>query len=811
MKNTLLIASFCVCAISALRADGTIQTLMGVDVPDGVSSIGAAIGDPRGLVVDPVGNVYFSDDRTHRVRRIDGSTHILTTVAGSGKAGFSGDGGPAAQAELNGPQGLAYVNQDNHGQEVLFVSDTNNQRIREIDLSTGIITTVAGNGTLGSGASGDGGPAVLASLDNPGGIVANASDQVWFVDGGSRVRTFVSGIGNISTVAGNGSGSYSGDGGAATSAGLGSALSLAVGPDGNLYIGCGLRVREVSPATGGGITTVAGTGSNLGPIGDGGPALSAVVGQVYGITTDLSDNLYFTADGGLLREVDAATHHITSVAGTQGNIGYYFGDGGPALSAGLAGPTALHFSGNGDLFLIDGQAIRKIDATTQFISGYGGLSTVVSGTASVAANQFSLGYPVGPVTAPTPGDLFVGDGNRNGQVFLYHGATGMLSLYAGTGQSGTSGDGGPALNATFQFIDAMASDASGNLYLADDFNDLNALRRIDGATHNITLVANVNQSDNYGGDGHQGLDPAVTLGHTGGLACAPGWLYLSDKEFNTIRRINTATTVINLVAGPGVSGSAGFVDGPLASARFNTPLGLAADAAGNIYVADNGNNAVRKVDMTALAVTTLAGLGPNQPGYRGDGGLAVNAGLNGPTAVWLDPVGNVFVADTNNQRIRKIDPITGLISTVAGNGLQGFGGDGGAALMAQLNGPLTGMVDAVGNLFVDDLQNFRIREVTYYHTPTPTPVSPGYSKPVAYPSPANDHICFSYYSKGPGHVSIQVYNLGLQLAARFDDNVTGAGAQVSCGDTSRFATGAYIYRLTLPDGSTDAGKFKVIH
>jgi hypothetical protein len=131
--------------------------------------------------------------------------------------------------------------------------------------------------------------------------------------------------------------------------------------------------------------------------------------------------------------------------------------------------------------------------------------------------------------------------------------------------------------------------------------------------------------------------------------------------------------------------------------------------------------------------------------------------------------------------------------------------------MAQLYSPSGGYADSSGDLFVNDSNNLRIREVTYFHTPTPTPVSQGYGKPVAYPSPANDHICFSYYAKGAGHVSVQVYNLGFQIAARFDDSVGGAGPQLTCGDTSRLATGAYLYRLTLPDGTTDAGKFKVIH
>jgi hypothetical protein len=700
-----------------------------------------------------------------------------------------------------------------------------------VDLTHGIISTIAGNGVAGF--SGDGGPAVEASLDlsgakSPEGIVADQSQDVWFVDDNlSRVRTFTVGSGTISTYVGGGAG---GDGGPAQTASLTLAHSLALSSvaykagSGTVYIGCRDAVRAVDMASQN-ITTVAGSGNSTPASGV--PALSSGVGEAEGLAVDPSGDLFidsvdfsngarFFTPFDLVLDVNAGTQLLSYTAGTVANSGSYLGDGAAATSAGLSSAGALCLSGNGDLYLIDGIGIRKVSATTHIITTVGGGAPAVP-TASngVRATGFALSLPTGPVPGPTPTDLLVGYTQNGGpfqygQVLAFHPASGLLTVFAGNRLSGTAGDGGLAVNAALSGVDAVCRDGAGNVYVGDATND--CLRRIDAASGDITLVAGVSYTAGSTGDGLPALSPLVTLGTIRGLACAPGWIYVTDWDKNSVRGINTATGVISLVAGAGLAGGGapGYVNGPALSARFNQPGGLATDAAGNVYVADQGNNAVRKIDLTALTVTTVAGLGPTEPGYLGDGGPAVAAALNNPMGVWLDPSGDIFIADQGNNRVRKIAAGTGIISTVAGTGIQGFNGDG-PVQTAQFSSPQAGFVDSGGDLFVNDAGNLRVREVTYYHTPTPTPVSAGYGKPVAYPSPASDHICFSYYAKGGGHVGIQVYNLGFQLAARFDDNVAGAGAQVTCGDTSRLATGAYLYRLTLPDGTTDTGKFKVIH
>jgi|GEM_PF-3563535 hypothetical protein len=836
MKKTFLSLWLCASAMAALHADGTIQTLVGINLGSTFSAH-QPIGNPIGMVSDAVGNLYYADSDNSAIRRIAAGTGTVTTVAGTGQPGYSGDGGPASQAALNGPTGLAYY--IGGSQEVLLFSDAGNFVVREIDLKTGVISTAAGDGIQGSipasgPAPGDGGPATSASLLGPGAISVLSQSgylQVYFVDAKTRVRTFTLGQGTISTYAGGGS-TTPASGVAATSAkfrnfipqGLG-LDTLAVDTNYNLYLGYGTTLYEITYA-GSYLSPVAGAGA-ASPIADGGAATDTAIGSVDGIGLDASSNIYFSTRFSVgvlhptyyasIQRVDAATNIITDVAGSVSVPAAYTGDNGPATSAGLALPSTVALDGSGNLYLVDSRQIREVAASNQVISTIAGNALIVpSAGTPVVGNQFQIPYAaIGPCWAPTPTDLLMATTNNNStggsQIFQYHSANGQLSLFAGTGAPTALGDGGPATSASFIQIGGMARDASGGIYVADV--QAADIRRIDPATGNVTVVAGVSQSPGYGGDGFQALSPNVQLGNFGGLAFGQGMLYVSDLDSNSIRVINTGSGIISLAAGAGAARTAGFVDGSAtAQALFNRPSGMAVDSAGNLFVADTGNNAVRKVAFgTVPMVSTLCGLGPSQGGYRGDGGLAVQAALNGPQSLWLDTAGNIYVADTQNERIRRIDAVSHLVSTVVGDGYLGYSGDGGPALLCHLNQPYDGLADASGDLFINDSSNFAMREVTYYHTPTPTPVSQGYGKPVAYPSPANDHLCFSYYAKGPGHVSIQVYNLGLQLAGRFDDTVAGAGAQVTCGDTSRFATGAYLYRLTLPDGSTDSGKFKVIH
>ena len=280
-------------------------------------------------------------------------------------------------------------------------------------------------------------------------------------------------------------------------------------------------------------------------------------------------------------------------------------------------------------------------------------------------------------------------------------AAGGISTIAGTGESGHGGDGGSALQAQFAQPVGAALDAAGNLYIADWGN--NRVRMVDAAG-NISTIAGTGESG-YGGDGGPALQ--AQLNHPYGAAPdTAGNLYIADWGNNRIRMVDAAGN-ISTVAGTGESGYSGD-GGPAAQAQLAQPYGLTADAAGNLYIADSFNNRIRKVDAAGI-ISTAAGSG--ESGYGGDGGPALQAQLAGPVGVALDAAGNLYIADGNNQRIRKVDA-AGVISTIAGNGESGYGGDGGASLRAQLAQPRGLAADASGNLYVADSGNHRIRLLT---------------------------------------------------------------------------------------------------
>ena len=280
-------------------------------------------------------------------------------------------------------------------------------------------------------------------------------------------------------------------------------------------------------------------------------------------------------------------------------------------------------------------------------------------------------------------------------------AAGGIVTVAGSGESGYGGDGGPAIQAQFAQPVGVALDAAGNLYIADWGN--NRVRKVDAAG-NISTVAGTGESG-YGGDGGPVIQAQLSRPYGAALDAA-GNLYIADWGNNRIRKVDAAGN-ISTVAGTGESGYSGD-GGPAAQAQLAQPYGLTADAAGNLYITDSFNNRIRKVDAAGV-ISTVAGSG--EPGYGGDGGPALQAQLAGPVGAAMDAAGNLYVADGNNQRIRMVDA-AGVISTVAGNGESGYGGDGGAALRAQLAQPRGLAADAAGNLYAADSGNHRIRLLT---------------------------------------------------------------------------------------------------
>ncbi len=593
----------------------------------------AALDFPAFVVSDTAGNIYFSDVRHHRVRRINTSGQV-STVAGTGESGYDGDKGKATFALLDRPLGLALDSAGN-----LYIADSGNFVVRRLNLSTGIIDTVAGD-FAATGGTGDNGPALKAGFSTPWGLALDSAGNLYISDAEDHRVRKVNTAGTITTVAGKGVADFSGDGGPATSATLDSPKGLAVDAQGNLYIADwgNLRVRRVGPD--GVIRTFAGSSDDSTFGRDGLPATQTFLIFPAGVAVDRSGNVFISEERfNLVRRVD-----------TQGVLRTYAGtrdvlDGGAALNAPLALPWSITLDGN-NLLIADTEhfRIRRIDST------------------------------------------------------------GKISTVAGNGKVGFSGDGGPATAAALSFPYGVGADAQHNILIADTYN--HRVRRVNIQNGIIGTVAG-NGNDGFSGDGGPALSASMNS-PAAVVADSQGNLYISDYGNDRIRRVASNGT-ISTIAGNGRSGYSGD-GGPALSASLSSPLGLFLDAQrGFLYVADSNNAVVRRINLGTGIITTVAGTGSCC--YSGDEGPANQADLTTPTSVWLDAAGRLFIADPGAEVIRMVDA-TGVITTVAGTGDDGYSGDGGLAVLALLNTPTGVAVDSSGNLYIADTDNSRIRRVS---------------------------------------------------------------------------------------------------
>jgi uncharacterized protein (TIGR03437 family) len=695
----------------------TISTVAGTgwDLP----GLSANLSNLEGVAVDGAGNVFMTLTTYSVVLRLDLNGQ-LSLVAGNGTFGFSGDGGPASLAQLSGPTAVAVDASGN-----VYIEDAGNNRIRMV--SNGVITTIAGGGT------GDDGPATNAHLNFQfivPGMILDRAGNLYFVDYSNlfRIRRLSNGV--ITTVAGGGF--LFEDNIAATSAYI-TAQGIAADSAGNIYFAdsCPGRIRKVSNGT---ITTVAGNGQ-LSALACAVPASGPDTGQATGVpldspravALDAAGNIYFTEGrAGPFRVRKVSNGNISTVAGGDSGVpsGPAVGDNIPATSATLElfynHTIALDAAGN--LYIPDeywvivppgGYYSGDIEATPSFArlrKVSNGVITTIAGSSfdGGSATSAQLNLPAG-VAVDSSGTLFIADGNG----IVREVSNGEINTIAGTRvDGGCECDSGLPSSVSLNPA-GIAVDANDNVFIAN------------GVGLELSLAGRTSPA----------VNPVATpMGPGGFIGVAldtAGNSYFANFTGNQIQELSNG--VLITIAGTGTQGYSGD-NGPANGAQLSNPSGIAVDGAGNVYFADVGNQRVRKISNGVI--TTVADNGTG--GFSGDNGPATSAQLNLqsvgvscclpvnpsprlPGGIAVDAAGNLFIADSGNQRVRTVS--NGVITTVAGTGTPGYSGDGGPATSAELYNPSGIAIDAAGKIYVSDSSNGRIRLLTSNCTYTVGPLS----------------------------------------------------------------------------------------
>jgi sugar lactone lactonase YvrE len=647
------------------KVTGSTLTLLagtgyGGDSGDGGPATQATLHDPWAAAVDTSKNVYIVDAGNCVIRKVTAATGIISTIAGQlHSCGYSGDGGPATSAQLGFPLGVALDSSGN-----LYIADAGSQRIRVVSAATGNITTLAGNGTPGY--SGDGGAAISAELDEPASVALDAAGNVYIADSGNfRIREVTASSGIINTIAGDGTNGFSGDGGPATSAAIGDVTGIAADSAGDVFLADQNNqvVREVFKSTGI-INTIAGNYllslGNGGYSGDGGPATSALLNFPTGVA--VSGSSVYIADSGNYRVREVTGGIINTVAGD--GSGTYSAFPVAAIHATLDNPSMATVDASGNLYIADtwNNVIRKINTSgvisTLAGNGQGGYSG--DGGPATSAQLFLPGKAV----ADSAGDLYIAD-TFNCVVRKVTAATGDISTIAGQenigGISGCgyAGDGGPATSAQIFQPRGLTLDAADNVYIADTVNCL--IRKITASTGIIsTIVGNYTSRCSYSGDGGPATSAQLNDPEDVALDSA-GNLYIADS-FNNVVRVVNSSGIITTFAGNGTgwgTGNGGFSGdgGPATAAELWRPVGIAVDAAGDVLIDDSENVRIRWVDKQGI-IYTIAGNG--NYGASGNGGAATSATLSSSFGVAVGVSGNIYITDSGNNLIRKVTAIANL-------------------------------------------------------------------------------------------------------------------------------------------------------
>jgi sugar lactone lactonase YvrE len=695
--------------------DNESANLTEVSVGGVESTINSTLSGPNGIAVDAAGNLYVADSGNNRVLEIAAGGGAQTTVPITG---------------LNRPVSVAVDSLDN-----LYVVDYRNQRVLQI---------AAG-----------GGQTVVAPtyLSQPTAVAVDSYNNVYITDKGDNSLVEVPASGATPFYAQNNTLPSQPNG-------------VAVDKFGNVFV-----------ASLSGYFTLYAGGGLVRPLGTGWQAPAGVAtdssGNVYVVdenaglvdvlvpgAVDIGQANVCPSSGTqtppcgqsvtLNYNVEAASQNITSVAvkvATQGaeNLDYTatantctgdfttnttcaitvnFAPTAPGVRMGAVDVVGT-VAPSGDVvhrqqkkprarpnFILPSGAT---ELSTVYVHGLGvgPLASFDAGIISTLSNAFLSGNYLTGIRTDSSGNIYAAD---NGQCVVYEFTPpNTTAVIAGSGSCGPeSGDGGAATSATFSRLWGIAVDSRGDLFISDPANSV--IREVDGITGIIDTIAGIAGSRGHTPDG--ALAIAATLTDASGMAVdGAGNLYYADGRENLVRRIDASSGILTTVAGNYAAGAGYSGDGSLAtSAQMYFPLTLAIDSAGNLYIADDGNNVIRKVDAATGIITTAAGQGPPAiAGYAGDGGPATSALLDDPEGVGVDAAGNIYIADSSNLLIRKINVHSGIITTAAGvysDGVETYTGDGGAATLAGLSYMQDVTVDPGGNIIIADSDNSAIRKVT---------------------------------------------------------------------------------------------------
>jgi sugar lactone lactonase YvrE len=663
-----------------------------------------------GGTMDPAGNIYIADTNNNVIRKIDGRTGIITTFAGNGTAGYTSDGIQASLSELNHPQAVRYH------QGGLWIADSTNNRIRRIDLTTGIITTPVGGGAAALNDASDSKnlQASTITVPTPQDIAFDSLGNMYWSQGGGTSRVDV--------------------------------VNLTTG------------VAHLFAGTGG---TAGGTGTNVSPATS---TLTSpentVLNGPYGVAVDEQNNVYVdeTATHVIRKITVGSIPTISTYAGigtgtgavTCANATNAVGDGCPASGASFGTVSHFGIDGNGTIYLADSTNNRVRVIPTSSNPAVGGTVTTLIGTGVTPSSadggypqESAIGSPWDAQILPN-GDMLIADRSLSEMRLLHlpgaypqtalgsssaaktvlvltQAGAGTFSLPNATdftgGGVGTCAAGvnvtGTVCSTTVSFAPTLAGLRTNPLQFTDAngtiFAGLSGVGLAPAASLLPGLTSTVAGTGTAGETGDGAPATVAELNAPGAEAVdGLGNLFVADTGNNVVRKITPGGTITR-VAGTGTVGSTG--DGAAATAAtLNAPGGVAVDAAGNLYIADTGNNKIRVVDAVSGNISTVAGSGT--AGYTGDQGPPASATLSAPMQLAWAPSGILYVADTGNSAVRAIAFKESLITTVAGSANAGFSGDGGAGQAAQLQNPQGVAVDGVNNVYIADTGNNRIREVS---------------------------------------------------------------------------------------------------